>query len=662
MKERYKELPEDTGSEEIALVSGPVGARRKTAVLHYLNRARTEFAGCGLDEDSIAGNFIRDEFQPVWGYNDIEETIALGASLWILDKLKREDKIAEADDILHQACAYENDIMLPINFYHPCFDNDLIKAMVTMLNDRYPRYGGVINEGNAKGEKPDSDYLALLSLLPEEDVETAGEYFREKIWNIASCYMKGCGYYTQEMYKLSEYYGPVCCRDTQGGPLMDKLPPEGIFDFKRSLRGAARQRQNERDEAKERYNALKAKEEKFYRNFNTYLRMEKDDRKKIQNEIGSKDLAVALSEFTLRDPYEICFALYYLLDTGNDAPWLLNSGISLLSCAACMLPWYADTRDWGDEEWEKWMDPLTYNRNGWTGKEPPPGIDYYHERHMGKNLAQVVYELSGCIVPAGLYPFEEDRARLVSEGMAEETAREVTGTAGLLFLCSFRSMPLDMDYIDDTEDDEYDEDYEDDVWWPEQLEENEEPEGNEEASSLNEEETKQLREELKSLRRQLKTANGALAAAKKENAKEREKYEKELKSLRMEHRELADLRDLIFNKDRDDVQRREKLEEDFTYPYTTRKRTVVFGGHETFLKIIKPMLPTVRFVDAANLAFSPDIIRYADVVWIQNNRISHPQFWNVVKYCKLSGVQMRYFGYASAEKCAEQLVKEDMKG
>ena len=73
------------------------------------------------------------------------------------------------------------------------------------------------------------------------------------------------------------------------------------------------------------------------------------------------------------------------------------------------------------------------------------------------------------------------------------------------------------------------------------------------------------------------------------------------------------------------------------------------------------LLPGVKYVDVGNLNFNPDVIRYADVVWIQRNCISHPQYWSVVKNCKLAGVQMRYFSYASAEKCAEQLVEWDRK-
>lgn len=49
------------------------------------------------------------------------------------------------------------------------------------------------------------------------------------------------------------------------------------------------------------------------------------------------------------------------------------------------------------------------------------------------------------------------------------------------------------------------------------------------------------------------------------------------------------------------------------------------------------------------------------MVWIQNNCISHPQYWRIVKACKVYNVQLRYFAYASAEKCAEQLVEEDQK-
>ena len=156
----------------------------------------------------------------------------------------------------------------------------------------------------------------------------------------------------------------------------------------------------------------------------------------------------------------------------------------------------------------------------------------------------------------------------------------------------------------------------------------------------------------------MKNLQQELATTRQTANKELAKAEHELKTLRMEHRELADLRELVFNHENEV---REELTKGYSYPYKTVKRTVIFGGHDTFLKAIRQLLPEVQYVDASNLNFNPGVIRYADVVWIQRNCISHPQYWSVVKNCKLAGVQMRYFPYASAEKCAEQFVEWDMK-
>ncbi len=168
--------------------------------------------------------------------------------------------------------------------------------------------------------------------------------------------------------------------------------------------------------------------------------------------------------------------------------------------------------------------------------------------------------------------------------------------------------------------------------------------------------------ELDRLKKENKNLRKAYSELKRETDARIVKSEQELKILRREHRELADLRELIFNRERDEAGEKDEVAvPKADYPYETRKRTVVFGGHDTFLKAIRLLLPDVKYVDAKLMAFSPEIIRNADVVWIQNNCISHSQYWSIVKNCKQAGIQMRYFTYASAEKCAEQLVKEDQR-
>ena len=124
-----------------------------------------------------------------------------------------------------------------------------------------------------------------------------------------------------------------------------------------------------------------------------------------------------------------------------------------------------------------------------------------------------------------------------------------------------------------------------------------------------------------------------------------------------------DLRELVFNRENAVSLSSSDAAEDGAgvFPYETKKRTVVFGGHDTFLKAFRPKFTNIRFVDTTLTAFNQDIVRNADVVWIQNNCISHSQYYGIVNAARKYGIQVRYFPYASADKCAALLVREDGK-
>ena len=166
----------------------------------------------------------------------------------------------------------------------------------------------------------------------------------------------------------------------------------------------------------------------------------------------------------------------------------------------------------------------------------------------------------------------------------------------------------------------------------------------------------QLRDALKKAQASIHTAEAETRNTRKELNATKSIYERE-------HRELADLREIVFNAQfsgaAGDLPQPAAVSAGIEYPYETARRTTVFGGHDTFLKAIKPMLPNVRFIDASYMTFSPELVRNSDIVWIQTNCISHPMFWNVIRYAKQYGVQLRYFTQASAEKCADQVVETD---
>ena len=261
-------------------------------------------------------------------------------------------------------------------------------------------------------------------------------------------------------------------------------------------------------------------------------------------------------------------------------------------------------------------------------------------------IARHYYNLSGGVIPVGVHPFEKDRLQLISEGMDERTARKVTDIAETIFYQRIqnRSMADVCNKLTDDKlaDEEAEIEQEDDI--VDLVADN-----------------RALRSENYNLGKQLKSMRAALVLTEQEAKKEKSQYERELESLRMEHRELADLREIVFHSDLPDGERErnEAPEKSYSYPYATNKRTVIFGGHDSFVSAMRLKLSNVRFVDKRLVNFDPKIVRKADVVWIQTNSMSHKQYWNVAKYCKQSGTQLRYFGFAGVEKCIEQLIEWD---
>ena len=58
----------------------------------------------------------------------------------------------------------------------------------------------------------------------------------------------------------------------------------------------------------------------------------------------------------------------------------------------------------------------------------------------------------------------------------------------------------------------------------------------------------------------------------------------------------------------------------------------------------------------------PDLnaIRGADVVWIQPNALSHKYYYRIIDAARKNDIQVRYFGFASAKKCAGQLSLDEL--
>jgi len=123
--------------------------------------------------------------------------------------------------------------------------------------------------------------------------------------------------------------------------------------------------------------------------------------------------------------------------------------------------------------------------------------------------------------------------------------------------------------------------------------------------------------------------------------------------------ELNALRAIVFNRmTGENSEPAEK--QNIIFPYTVRQRVVIFGGHDTWSKAIRPLLLNARFIDR-NTQPNRDVIKKADVVWIQVNALGHKHYTNIMDTARAHDVAIRYFSYSSAEKCARQVAQEDME-
>ena len=143
----------------------------------------------------------------------------------------------------------------------------------------------------------------------------------------------------------------------------------------------------------------------------------------------------------------------------------------------------------------------------------------------------------------------------------------------------------------------------------------------------------------------------------REVLEEKKRYELLQQEAANTAQELTDLRDLLFLQ-QENLYLDNEPDDQISFPYHTQNIMVVFGGHETWSREMRPKLPDVRFVDRTMVP-NADMIRRADVVWIQTNAISHGYYYKIIDEVRKYDVRVRYFSYASAQKCAEQIVADE---
>lgn len=627
----------------------------------------------------------------------------LGAAIWMLDVIRDRGTIQEIAELLpDQVDPVE--VGMP-EIWDPCHSEEMLLGMLSVIQNRNADCVGLKKAEKNTGSPKNRYYLdsytvenlhkqevpsrtvfeKILSLIPQAEIDRAVGMFMEKYWDVVDRYYKSRIVYAQEEAEIcagiDRYNAHVdsaaieVAQATYARNPMEvlnmptvpelvkqyqKLPitlPQGQMSSPlttatqyQNILKTAKRLQDEKENLDARWDEVGDRISELWCDSSRFLFKPRDW---IAEQYGEK-IADIWAEIEIEDPYALCFAFLYLVDQGSDYPWVYYPGVTLFSMTMDTLPW-CRTAYKGDPEgvWDHFdLDTMELIPGPEKAELPKrikvPELENWnrlqyldqYEDELGYqekvSLVQVMYEITGCIMPRNLQRYYPALPDLDAYG--------ITGKKALLPLIycmnflgegKYRSRKLPRM-----------------EWDLEEQPDVKKKTGQTESTGELEARIAALQSENRRLRQTVYEADRELRETKKAAEVQEQKAE-------LDRQELADLRELVFHL-QEDVYDAEAESTGITFPYHNFQRIVVFGGHDSWTREIKPRLPDVRFVDK-DMVPNAELIRRAEIVWIQANAISHAYYYKILDETRKHSIPVRYFSYASALKCAEQLAEQDMK-
>ncbi len=520
----------------------------------------------------------------------------MGAALWLLDYL--EDACDDPDEYLD---------LLPVGpsedleYDMHCAD-DLLHDRTTIL-----RIATLLDE---RGNACRRQFRRLLDLIDDETAARLRQSFKGALLD-----------YISRAAEIHDRLKPV----TQGFPsTMEELGRQRLGML------------SKRDELPEIYFLLLAPDLICH------------PQSKIREELRSQKAAELLAGYGVSDPYELC-AAYFLLEREGDALVNLNvlTGIVMI-CALRHLPWAQD--DFGARAglFEKGKPDYClryeYSEGPTASGEDP--LDF--EWRLSE--AQLFFLATGIILPRDRMPSDKLIRWFMRQGVEERRAHELAWAAFIAYFTeSGESGWEDIDLFGDDEEDE------------EPISEGSVQDGPTESSgaAVALPDSGALAEQNEALARQVKELRGALHESERTSSRLREQLRESERKWEADRSELAQLRETLYRlraeEDAEDGDSAPMVE----LPWQVKRRVVVYGGHDSWRKVVKPLLPGARFYDREELT-GLNTVRGADVVWLQVNAMSHKYYYRIIDAARKHGIPVRYFGSASAKKCAVQLSLDEL--
>ena len=166
-------------------------------------------------------------------------------------------------------------------------------------------------------------------------------------------------------------------------------------------------------------------------------------------------------------------------------------------------------------------------------------------------------------------------------------------------------------------------------------------------------------DELDSARKNMEEAQRQRKAAERESQTLRHevaKLRRELEQTKIQLERSNELLELYESRD-EEPQDEPTAGNAFQFPFETDLRIVLYGGFHSFHQDILKLIPGLRIIPSASrIDVTP--VRNADIVFIQINKTSHSNYWNVCDTAKAASVPYYHLNYAGPRRCAEEIIQK----
>lgn len=645
--------------------------RRIQAVAALADEVRARFSGICPDVPgcfSILEDWVGMNAYPYSAYDYVEKYVfsTFAASIWILDHIRDHGKLEQLNQIL-AGITVPPDVPMP-DVWDPCHSRQMLARMVAVIvnrhQDQFPAKKNkqepnsilrvymdkATAERNINHTMPSRMlYDQVLSLIDPHALDTIKDSYFECYWEWLRRYFASRRIFVEEellirsqidnfqkqLWSLADQI-PALSNPGNKAPLLVQANPavHSAPGFDTQAGHTIR-----RNNLEQQNRILFQMQEEYNTRFNSFTQEVGEFPLMPHDHLGNRygnAIADCWSGFTVDDPYGMCMAFLLLLDEGSDLPWCYFPGVSIQTFYVSMLPWtrtkYCNSCDGIWEHYDSEIDAVVPGPGvaPLPKKIKRPDVDSWYQlsyRNTANkssdsqtlyNLSHILYETTGCIMPRN-----PDRYQSALETWSRYGINSKKANLNLLYCMSLLGEGKhrsEMTHL---------------------------------ATGQNSFDAGTLPDDVQSLQAELIRCREALQNAVTELSTEQRRHSELLERVSKREQEIQDLCHAVFHtSDRNSTL-------GVKFPYRTASQIVIFGTDKLWLKQMEAMLPDIVFLERWSRD-AVDLIRKADMVWIQPEHMSHGDFRSIVTEVRKFDGTLRLFPNNNISECAAMLAKADI--